>query len=281
MTPFHAVHASAFALLRRFPHLLHIEPHALRIHPRMFFVLALLLFFAGTLLGSHLRLRQAERVEKDRDSFKTLESATLALLGLLLGFTFSMAVGRYDLRKQLEVSESTAVGSAWLRTTTLSEPARTQEQTLLRQYVPVRLEFLNAGTSTSRIEKSLEQTEALQRKMWAIASEVADAQPNPISAAFLESLNQSIDFAEKRTSAFENRIPPTAWAMLLFIGFVSSVLVGVGFTSRSHLLRLVLPVVVAAALSLTLDLDSPRSGFIHEHQHSLDRLAQIVAGPVP
>lgn len=70
--------------------------------------------------------------------------------------------------------------------------------------------------------------------------------------------------------------------MLLFISFIASGLVGVGIGTRSQFLRLVLPIVVASALSLTLDLDSPRSGLIRVHQRSLDRVAETVAaGPVP
>ena len=252
------------------------------IHPVMFFIAVVILLWAGALLGGYLRMRRQHVLADEVSTFKTLESAVLALLGLLLGFTFSMGVSRYDLRKNLEIAEANDITNVWLRTAVLPEPLRSAEQNLLRRYAPVRLEFLDAGTDDARIRASLTTGAALQSNMWRLASNYAAGKSNPVTAQYLQGLTDMIDVTEDRTAAFENRIPVTAWAMLLCIAFAGSVLVGVGIGSRSQALRWVLPVVVALALSLTLDLDSPRSGLIRVHQHSLERVAaQIANGPVP
>ncbi len=254
----------------------------LSIHPVMFSVGVVILLWLGTWVGGQMRKRRELTLEVEASTFKTLESAVLALLGLLLGFTFSMGVGRYDQRKNLEIAEANDLANVWLRTATLPEPVRSAEQALLRQYVPVRLQFLTAGTSVERINESLRSSAALQARMWRLAADFANTRPDPDSAQFLQSILAVVDIAESRTAAFENRIPMLAWGMLLFISFIASGLVGVGIGTRSQFLRLVLPVVVAAALSLTLDLDSPRSGLIRVHQRSLERVAEAVAsGPVP
>ncbi len=254
----------------------------LSIHAFMFFVAITLLLWLATLLGGQLRKRRERTLPEESSTFKTLESAVLALLGLLLGFTFSMGVGRYDQRKNLEIAEANSLANAWLRTSTLPEPLRSQEQQLMRRYVPVRLQFLSAGTSATRIDESLRGADGLQSSMWGIAAHFANSRPDPISAQYLSAVTDMIDISESRTAAFENRIPILAWAMLVFIGCIASVLVGVGVGTRSQLLRLVLPIVVASALSLILDLDSPRSGLIRVHQYSLDRVAaRINTGPLP
>lgn len=247
------------------------------IHPVMFFFGVVLLLWGGTLLGAFLRRRRQHALADEVSTFKTLESAVLALLGLLLGFTFSMGVSRYDLRKNLEIAEANDLRVLWFRTGTLPDPLRSTEQSLIRQYVPIRLNFLFDGTSTKRIETTLERTTVLQQAMWRAAEGYATTQRDPVTAQFLASLADTTSVTESRTAAFENRIPVTAWGMLLFVGFAASVLVGVGIGSRSQALRLILPVVVAAALSLTLDLDSPRSGLIRVHQHSLERVAAQIA----
>lgn len=248
----------------------------------MFFLAVMILLWAGTLVGGALRRHRQHVLADEVSTFKTLESAVLALLGLLLGFTFSMAVSRYDQRKNLEIAEANDIRTLWFRTATLSQPLRAQEQALLRQYVPVRLDFLGAGTDQTRIEASLRRTLALQQQMWGAVSSLAVSQRDPLTAQFLASLADTTSITESRTAAFENRIPVTAWGMLLFIAFAGSVLVGVGIGSRSQALRLVLPIVVTAALSLTLDLDSPRSGLIRVHQYSLDRVAaEVLSGPLP
>ncbi len=254
----------------------------LSIHPNMFFVTVVLLLWLGTWVGGHMRRRRERTLAEDSSTFKTLETAVLALLGLLLGFTFSMGVGRYDQRKNLEIAEANDIANAWLRTATLTEPTRSAEQALLRQYVPYRLQFLSAGTSEPRINESLRSSASLQAQMWRLAADFANSRPDPDSAQFLDAVTALVDVTESRTSAFENRIPLLAWGMLLFISFIASGLVGVGIGTRSQFLRLVLPVVVASALSLTLDLDSPRSGLIRVHQRSMERVAETVAsGPVP
>ncbi len=254
----------------------------LSIHPTMFFLAVIVLLWVGTWVGGQMRTRREQTLEMEASTFKTLESAVLALLGLLLGFTFAMGVGRYDQRKNLEIAEANDLTSAWLRTATLPEPTRSAEQALLRQYVPVRLQFLSAGTSEPRINESLRSSAALQAQMWRLAANFANTRPDPDSAQYLESILALVSVAESRTAAFENRIPMLAWGMLLFISFIASGLVGVGIGTRSQFLRLVLPVVVASALSLTLDLDSPRSGLIRVHQRSLERVAAAIAsGPVP
>ncbi len=254
----------------------------LSIHPVMFFLTVVVLLWLGTLVGGQLRKHRVQTLEQESSTFKTLESAVLALLGLLLGFTFSMGVGRYDQRKNLEIAEANYLANAWLRTATLPEPTRSTEQTLMRQYVPFRLQFLSAGTSEPRIEESLQAAAGLQAQMWHDAAAFASSRPDPVSAQYLVAITDLVDISESRTAAFENRIPILAWGMLLFISFIASGLVGVGIGTRSQFLRLVLPVVVASALSLTLDLDSPRSGLIRVHQHSLERVAATVAtGPLP
>lgn len=254
----------------------------LSIHPVMFFLFVVVLLWLGTLVGGHLRLRRQKVLSEETGTFKTLEGAVLALLGLLLGFTFSMGVNRYDQRKNLEIAEANDITNAWVRTATLPEPVRSTEQALMRQYVPVRLAFLTAGTSEPLINASLRMSASLQAQMWQVASIYVRAEPNPVSAQYLTSLTDLVDVTENRTAAFENRIPMIAWIMLLFIAFIGSLLVGVGIGTRSQLLRLILPIVVAAALSLTLDLDSPRSGLIRVHQHSLERVAGVIeSGPTP
>ncbi len=247
------------------------------IHPVMFSLGVVLLLWAGTMLGGFLRARRQHVLADEVSTFKTLEGAVLALLGLLLGFTFSMGVSRYDQRKNLEIVEANDIQNLWFRTATLAEPLRSAERSLIRRYIPVRLDFLRAGTDETRINACLAQTAALQQAMWRDASVYAATQRDPITAQFLSTLADSTSITENRTAAFENRIPVTAWGMLLFIAFSGSVLVGVGIGTHSRALRLVLPIVVAAALSLTLDLDSPRSGLIRVHQHSLERVDALIA----
>jgi len=106
----------------------------------------------------------------------------------------------------------------------------------------------------------------------------ADGQPNPYKSLYLASLNDTIDLSEKRTAtSFEDRIPSAAWALLLFMAVTGSLLVGIGLSVPSRKLLIVVPLVMAATLTLILDIDSPRSGFVTVYQSSMTRVADQIA----
>ncbi|HEY4011593.1 MAG TPA: hypothetical protein VGM11_15670 [Acidobacteriaceae bacterium] len=248
--------------------------------PAVFLFIAFAILWLGLWLGSWIMHRVPQK-DQEADLLKTVEGASLTLLALLLGFTFSMAVSRYELRKDLIISEANAIGTTWLRTAILPEPTRTEEQQLLRQYVPARIEFLASGNAADRMQASLVASNALEARLWAIASSYAADHRDALSALFLTTLNQAIDLSESRTAAFENRIPVMAWVMLLLLGFAAMAVVGVRVNSRSTGLRIALPLVIALVMAMTLDLDSPRYGVIRATQPSMERVAELVAGPPP
>jgi hypothetical protein len=248
-------------------------------HPLLFFPLALLGLLAAGYVGSLLRTKYADAVGSP--SFKTIESSVLGLLALLLGFSFAMTVNRYDMRKQLEVGEANAIGTTWLRTEALDEPLRTEARSLLKGYVPARMAFFNAGTDSRALADSLARTSAIQSELWRVATEHARAHRDPYTTLYVSSLNDTIDFSEKRTAAFEDRIPGAAWVLLFFISAAASALVGIGLTVHTRVLLLVVPLIVGAALTLILDLDCSRTGFVQVHQNSMSRVHQQIQNAPP
>ena len=88
---------------------------------------------AGRLLGRRLRAQNAEiPVSKFLD-------ASLALLGLLLGFTFSLAIVKYDQRRLALLADSNAIGDFYTCATLLKDPVRTQLQSEIRDYTKLRV----------------------------------------------------------------------------------------------------------------------------------------------
>jgi hypothetical protein len=252
-----------------------------RVPPAVFLLASLVLLWAAMWLGAVARERGAHLAESEGKILTVLQGALLTLFGLLMGFTFSMAESRYELRKELVVREANALGTTWLRSATLTEPARSQEQTMLREYVPERVRFLEEGRSAAEVDEALERTEMLQRRLWGVASGYAAEHRDAVTGLYLATLNESIDVAEERTAANENRIPAVVWLMLLFVGCSATFLAGVSVRSQSRIVQAALPVVLAGVLVLTRDLDSPRFGFIRVSQPSMERLASMVASGLP
>ena len=196
--------------------------------PAVFLPLVCIFLFAAGWAGVALAASRRGSFDAQHASFKTLESAVLGLLALLLGFSFALATSRYDLRQNLEVDEANAIGTTWLRTDTMDAPVRAEAQKLLRSYGAVRLGFFAAGSDPGSFQASLSQAGAIQADLWRLATQNAATHRDPVSALLLSTVNDAIDLSEKRTAALENRIPSAAWVLLLFVGGASSALIGAG-----------------------------------------------------
>jgi hypothetical protein len=243
----------------------------------LFFVLSLVVLWLGILVGRWIRETRASVIESENKIITVLEGALLTLFGLLVGFMFSMAVSRYDTRKMLAVQEANAVETAWLRTAVLPDPVRAEEQDLLHQYVQQRLLYHAEFHEQEEVRVAEERAETLQLRLWAVASDYAADHRDPVSALYLQALNNAIDLAGERVAADANRIPGEAWWMLLFVGFVANAVMGTKIGPRRWMLQSILPVVLAATLAMTRDLDSPRSGFIRVTQVDMERVSKDMA----
>lgn len=239
-------------------------------------VVSLVVLWLGILIGIWVRSSHTELVESESKTLTVIQGALLTLFGMLMGFTFSMAVNRYDLRKQLVVTEANAIGTTWLRSATLAEPTRTEEQTLLREYLRQRMLYHQEFMRREDLGEAEDQIDKLQGRLWAAASNYAIERRDTITSLYLQTLNQTIDLEGEQVAADENRIPTGAWLILLFVGFVATIVVGTNVSPRARILQAVLPIVLALTMATTMDLDSPRFGLIRITQAPLEKVAQTM-----
>ena len=213
--------------------------------------------------------------EEAREDFNVLLSATLTLLGLLIGFTFSMAVGRYDQRKNYEEEEANAIGTAFVRADLLPNQDATRLRALLRSYTDQRILFFN-----TRDKKELQQINAetarSQSELWSTVRAPAASQPTPVVALVISSINDVLNSQGYTQAAWWNRIPIEAWAMMVGIAICANLLAGYGArkAEAQGVLGLVLPLMVSIAFCLIADIDSPRGGIIRVRPQNLESLVQ-------
>jgi len=223
--------------------------------------------------GFRLGLRNAVKIdEQGHDQVVETRNEIAVLLSLLLGFTLAMVLPRFDQRKLLVVEEANAIGTTYLRAQMLPEGTRGNTQELLRGYVNSRLDFFAAGLSGERMQTALAHSKQVQSSLWQQAVAMAQQSPTPISALYIQSLNEMIDLDAKRVAALENRIPTTIWLMLMFIAILTCLTVGYSQRRRFLLSTVVPPLMIAIVMSLIADLDTPRSGLITIGQQSMERL---------
>jgi hypothetical protein len=239
-----------------------------------FAVISLLFYEGGFRLG---RWWQDRTPGEQEGPTGMLVGSILALLAFLLAVTMGTAADRFDARRALVLLESNAIGTAYLRAGYLPQPASDQVQELLREYVPLRI--VDPGDDVQAdIAKSL----AIQNQIWAITEQVARDNGSDVVALFVESVNDVIDAHESRVTAGFARVPETLVLLLVGGGALSLAMVGysAGLTRRRSLLSaFVLIIALGAVITVVIDLDRPREGFIKVNQQPLIDLQQQIGPP--
>jgi hypothetical protein len=246
--------------------------------PVVLFVLSLLVLWAAARLGAWLRNRRPELHEKERDDFNVILGATLTLLGLIIGFSFSMAISRYDQRKNYEEAEANAIGTEYLRAELLPADAASRVQALLAQYLDQRILFYQAGLST-RLDTINNTTAQLQTDLWSTVRPVAAVQQTPIIGLVVSGMNDVLNSQGYTQAAWWNRIPFAAWCLMLQIAIFGNILLGYYLEEPLNAPRtrwtlfLILPLILSISFLLIADIDSPRGGFIHVNPQNLVSLS--------
>jgi hypothetical protein len=241
-------------------------------------VLPGLLLFAVLVLAHEVGFRVARRAgagadEGERSETSTLQGGMLALLGLLLAFTFAMASQRFDNRKQLVLDEANAIGTAYLRATAV--PGGEEVAELLRRYVDVRLEGAASARNPEDLRRAVAESERLHDAMWSRAAALARANPDPLRALLLVAMNEVIDLHEKRLTAMRNRVPPIILVLLLGVSVITMASLGhaAGASGgRSLSTAFTFAMLVTFVIMVVVDLDRPERGLIRVSQQSLQTL---------
>ena len=244
-------------------------------HPAFFFVVLLVLLVGAVAFGAYVLRRIAPLPEEDREDFNLVQTATLTLLALLVGFSLSMAVGRYDQRKNLEESEANAIGTEYARADLTNPAISAKMRAGLMRYTELRLADFRTQ-DRQEIARIHRDTAALQADLWRLATQVAQEQPTPIGALVVAGMNDVLNSQDYTEAARINHIPLGAWFLMIVIAVFGCVVQGYGTKGklRRGLLITVLPVTVALSLALIADIDSPRAGFIRVQPLDLTRLHQ-------
>jgi hypothetical protein len=243
--------------------------------PLFLFVVTFLLLWLAAWIGMAIRSRQHELPENVRADYGTIVGATLTLLGLLIGFTFSMATTRYDLRKSLEEEEANAIGTEYVRVDFLPAGSASQLQALLRQYTDLRIRFYIARNQAD-LRRIKADTASMQNQMWAMVAAAAKLQASPLSALASSGMNDVFNSQGYTQAAWWNRIPIAAWSLMFLIAVLSNVLLGYGMHGRSVVLSVILPLAVSISFFLIADIDSPRGGVIRIQPQNLYAFAETL-----
>ncbi len=243
-------------------------------YPQLLFVFSFVVLSLVAAAGSWLRGRYPNNDGEHNEHLGVVLTATLTLLSLLIGFTFSMAINRYDQRKNFEEAEANAIGTEILRADFLPAASAANVRKLLAEYTGLRIQFYLNKDEAQR--KAIDdRTARLQAELWSEVRASSAAQPTPVEALVLAGMNDVINAQGHTEAAYRNRIPIAAWLLMAIIALCSNALMGhrprSGKTGRW--LMFVLPLIVSFAFLLIADIDAPRHGLIEVRPQNLESLA--------
>jgi hypothetical protein len=244
--------------------------------------LSLVVLWLSVRIGVFLRKRRRILEENEREDFGMVMSATLTLLGLIIGFSFSMAIYRYDQRKVLEEAEANAIGTEYVRADFLPAPDAAKVRALLRDYLDQRLLYY-----ATRDERELGQIESatvrLETELWSSVQVAAAAQPTAPLTITAMGMNDVLNSRGYTQAAWLNRIPSAAWGLMAAIAIFCNLLIGYGARrgGAKTMLLLVLPIVIAISFTLIADIDSPRGGVVRVNAENLTSLARSLHASNP
>jgi len=232
----------------------------------------LLLIFGSLCLTAFVGAKLRGRLSPDPDDNASegyLLSATLALLGLLIGFTFSMALARYDTRREMVVAEANAIGTAWLRAGLVDgAPGETLRKSL-RDYGEQRLKLPQSADA----DAAESTTAALQARVWADMRAALPTMQQPIAATLVGAINEMFDDASSRRAERDARIPGLVLDILVVCVLTAGAMVGYvlgGASGRRHAtVTGLLFLLLALAMTMILDLDRPWSGLVQVPQEPM------------
>jgi hypothetical protein len=216
---------------------------------------------AGYAAGYYLREHEA----KVREPFGVLQAALLGVVGLILAFGLSLAVGRYEDRRAAIVTEANAIGTTYLRAQLVAEPARSRSLELLRRYADLALRISKEVPNSSGMRRTTAAEEVVQRRLWGLAGQAIDGAP--VASAprlYVETLNETIDAQEARLSALNNRVPGAVLALEVFGAAAALALLAlhISVLGRGLFALIAAAALVSLLLVVTFDLDRPTRGVI-------------------
>jgi hypothetical protein len=229
----------------------------------------------GRLIGMSWRRRHPEAMSAD---ISTLVGGALGLLALMIGFTYSLTLSRFDARLDAVVNEANAIGTTDLRASMLPEPHASEVKKLLRDYVQMRIDLSLYPQSQSALEQARHRSNELQAALWQHAVAISAADPLSIRAGlFVQTLNEMIDLQETRLAAVRHRVPAPIFLLLhaiavVAIGF-SGYLGGLG-GGIGRIPVAITAVMVASVIGMVGDIDRSQSGFITVDQQPMYNLRE-------
>ena len=242
--------------------------------PLAVFALSLVVLWLSAQVGVFLHNRLLPLEGEERQDLALIVPATLTMLGLLIGFCFSLASNRYDQRKNYEEAEAKAIRTEYVRADLLSGPDAARVRELLKNYLDLRIRFYETR-DRQQLGSIDAHTTQLQTQLWSAVEGAADKQKRYPSLV-VSGVNDLLNSQEDTQAAWEYRLPVAAWCFMFAAAIFSALLSGYSRRRKGITVFAIVPMAVSISLFLIADLESPRRGLIRVVPNNLITLSQTL-----
>lgn len=208
----------------------------------------------GTLAGRRI---YRGRARASREGLGYIVSTSLALLGLLLGFTFGASQDRFNVRRRLVAEEANALLSTYMFVRSRDDAASSELAPLILQYGQTREAFFEARTRQAEAQAEA-VSERLQDLIWARA---LDTTRDGAGYTILDRVRQLFEVDGTRRAEHDARVPLGIVQLLAVFAIIATAVIGLSLTGRTRhvVASTALLLLLTTTACLILGLDRQRS----------------------
>jgi len=247
--------------------------------------LMVVVLLAACEIGYRLGLARQAAPDSQRTLMSGTGGAILGLLGLLLGFSLSMAIGRWDTRHQIIIQEANAIGTLSLRAGLLGDPLRDQLREALTAYTEARIALGGSRERPDALRAARNKSEDIHAEIWSVVERAnIPSTTNATLGSLINAANGVIDAHELRLASLQNHLPSALFYLLLSVAALSVAFLAWGFGAASQRRRapmILLALLVGAVLLLIMDVNRPQRGIITVGVASLERTEKGISTQAP
>jgi len=236
-------------------------------------------------IGYWIGSRKVGAPDTLRSLVSVIGAATLGLLGLLLAFTLSMVIDRWDARREVIINDANAIGTLWLRAGLLEEPLRGELRDALLEYTDARIVLSGSGGDRDAVRAARSKSEMLHDTIWSAVQRANRPGINPATLfSLITAANELIDIHELRHASIENMLPTRVSLVLLGVAAIALAFIAWSFgaaSQRGYPAMLLLVLLISAILLLIMDFNRPQRGRIEVGFAALERVRDSMAVPRP
>jgi len=234
--------------------------HPYSLLPVVFFLIVLFSFLGYRYKRNRLKKHPEEKLETGR-----IQGAALGILSLLMGFTFSVAMAKFETQRRVITQEAAYINTAILRCDMYPDSLRNLLRSDFKEYVEARIAYYDTDSEKSELERK--KAELISKRIWEkVVLQMQNSENVLRSGQMIPAVNNVIDVVITRDGEKISKVPfLVLWVLLIFM-LIDAFVIGrdlVDKKNRRKIVTFTYALVMSLTLNLIIELHQTRTGLIN------------------